>query len=278
MIKRIKLKYLVSGLIAVFLAAFYLLPYWTALVTATKPPLEIRTTNPLLPGSEMVFSYARTAWGMVNGSFITSLRIAFTSMAVAIIVGSIGGYYLSKVRGRYVFGLLAILSRGIYIPSTVRLVPLVRVAKNLNLFGSPEYIGLAIGGGQLPVVTFIFREFYRKVPDTLVEAAEISGASHWQIYRYVMLPLSRTAAVTAGIIGFTVGWNNLILPLILTSGSSGRPIMAQVDLMSRASAWEIGVWNLQLSGALFAMLPIVIIYIILQEQIVQGWTEGAISG
>ncbi len=274
----IKWSYVIGGLLAIILAGFFLFPYWTAVITATKPPLEIRTTNPLIPGSELVFSYAKTAWNMVNGSYLTSLRIALTSMLISIIVGSIGGYYLSKVRARYTFLTVIILSIGIYLPSTMRLVPLVRVANTLNLFGVPEYIGLAIGGGQLPVVVFIFREFYNRVPDSLVEAAEISGASHWQIYRHVMFPLSRTAAVSAGIIGFTVGWNNLILPLVLTSGGKGRPIMAQVDLMSRASAWEIGVWNLQLSGALFAMIPIVVIYMVLQEQIVKGWTEGAISG
>lgn len=275
---KIKLRYVVGGSLAVILGAFFLFPYWTAIITATKPPLEIRTTNPLIPGSELVVSYAKTAWSMVRGSYITSLRIALTSMAISIIIGSIGGYYLSKVRARYTFLTVITLSIGIYLPATMRLVPLVRVANTLHLFDVPEYIGLAIGGGQLPVVVFIFREFYNRVPDSLVEAAEISGASHWQIFLHVMFPLSRTAAVSAGIIGFTVGWNNLILPLVLTSGSRGRPIMAQVDLMSRASAWEIGVWNLQLSGALFAMIPIVIIYVIMQEQIVKGWTEGAISG
>lgn len=274
----IKLRYVVGGLLALLLSAFFLFPYWTAIITATKPPLEIRTTNPLIPGTELVFSYAKTAWSMVNGSYVTSLRIALTSMAISILIGSIGGYYLSKVRARFTFLTIIILSIGIYLPATMRLVPLVRVANTLNLFGVPEYIGLAIGGGQLPVVIFIFREFYNRIPDSLVEAAEISGASHWQIFTHIMFPMSKTAAVSAGIIGFTVGWNNLILPLVLTSGGKGRPIMAQVDLMSRASAWEIGVWNLQLSGALFAMIPIVIIYVILQEQIVKGWTEGAISG
>ena len=264
-------------IIVVLAFVVVLLPIWSVVITGFKTDSEIIHTAPFAPTQFTLGGYS-AALGEIGNSYLISLQIGITALAVSLLFGSIGGYFLAKVHFKYSWIILILTVFGLYIPEITKVYPVLQIVLHTGLYNTAIGTGLVLGFIQLPIATLLMREFYASIPDALLEAADVMGASHWTKYRRIMFPLSKIGFVVVGVLTFSFAWNNLLYPLVLTTGpASSRPIIVGLSILQSGATSE-GLWSQLMAGISLAMIPVLIVYLILQKYIVRGYIRGAITG
>ncbi|MDO8358995.1 MAG: carbohydrate ABC transporter permease, partial [Devosia sp.] len=178
-----------------------------------------------------------------------------------------------KFPGReWVFYLVII---GLTIPVQAIVIPLYPVLFNLGLINSLAGITLAQVSNGIPFGIFLMRSFFTGVPDELVEAARIDGASHIQILGRVMLPLATPALQALVIISALSTWNDFFLPLVILISPEVQTL--PLGLVRFASTYSTD-FRLVFSGTVITFLPVIILYILTQRRFTEGLTQGALKG
>jgi glucose/mannose transport system permease protein len=168
-----------------------------------------------------------------------------------------------------------LFSIGIFLPYQAVLVPLVLTLSQLGLFNSLVGLILTHTIYGITITTLLFRNFYGLIPDSLIMAAKTDGAGTWTIYRHVILPLSLLPLVVAAVLQFTSIWNDFLFGVTLARGPDAMP--ASVALANLKGTTEFN-WNVQMAGALWYALPILLIYLVLGKYLIRGYMAGAIKG
>jgi multiple sugar transport system permease protein len=241
-----------------------------------------RVTDPtafsVVPHGFTLKNFTQAANRGVYRYLFNSVVVVGLGLLLQIIVSVLASYSLArrKFRGQTIV-MLAILTT-MMLPSEVIAIPLSRVLADLplvhvNLIGT--YAGMV-----LPVVAWAFSilvmtEFMREVPIELEEAARIDGAGELRIFWSVILPLCRPALGVIGVFGFTVIWDEYIIPLIVAK--EANQFTLPIALRTLRADEEVGVGVL-LAGAALALLPSVIAFLAFQRQFMRGLTSGAIKG
>ena len=255
-------------------ALFYLLPVYLVVVTALKDPAAIQlATTWHLPERWNWGSFA-TAWEAFAPKLLNSLLLAVAATLGSAMLGSLNGYVLSKWRfpgANIVFPLMLF---GMFIPYQAILIPLFQFLRDLGLYGSLWGLILTHIVYGLPITTLIFRNFYAEIPDEMLEAAKIDGASFFGIYRRIIFPLSVSGFVVVIIWQFTQIWNEFLFAVTLTSQAS-QPITVALAQLAGGEAVR---WNLPMAGAILAALPTLLIYIILGRYFIRGLLAGSVKG
>jgi glucose/mannose transport system permease protein len=127
----------------------------------------------------------------------------------------------------------------------------------------------------IPITTLIFRNYFANIPYEIVEAARIDGASLWQIFRQVMLPLSLPAFVVVGIFQFTNIWNEFLFGLTVITNPREQPVTVALNNLSGSFSVS---WNVVMAGAVIAALPTLVIYVLLGRFFIQGMLAGSMKG
>jgi glucose/mannose transport system permease protein len=168
-----------------------------------------------------------------------------------------------------------LFSIGIFLPYQAVLVPLVLTISKLGLYNTIGGLILVHTTYGITITTLLFRNFYGLIPDSLIMAAKTDGAGTWTIYRRIILPLSLLPFVVAAVLQFTSIWNDFLFGVTLARGSEAMP--ASVALANLKGTTEFN-WNVQMAGALWYALPILIIYLLLGKYLIRGYMAGAIKG
>jgi glucose/mannose transport system permease protein len=256
-------------------AVFYVIPVYLLLMTGLKSFIE--AANPALmwnlPQAANLESFAE-AWREISPNFINSARIAIPAAVLSSIVGSVNGYVLAKWRFRGSETLFTLVLFGMFIPYQSILIPLLKLETSTGLYGTIEgliFVHIIYG---IPITTLIFRNYYVGIPDELVEAAKVDGASFLGIYRHILLPLSVPGFVVVLIWQFTSAWNDFLFAVTLTK-QSNWPVTVAVNNL--AGSFEVA-WNVQMAGALIAALPTLLIYVFLGKFFMRGLLAGSLKG
>lgn len=237
---------------------------------ALPPVDDLRTEN-----------YAR-AWteARFGDYFFNSVLVTGTSVALIVILGAMAAYALARFHhpaGKVVFWLFL---AGLMIPAQLAVVPLFFEMRALGLLNSRLGLILVYTANGLPFAIFILAGFFRSLPRTLYEAAVIDGCGEFTAFWRVLLPLARPGLVTVAIFQFIGVWKEYFFAFMLTSG----------DTAGSARTLPLGLANLSITaqyrsdyGSLFAgivlvTLPILLVYLLLQRQIVKGIAAGALKG
>jgi multiple sugar transport system permease protein len=267
---------IVAGIVLVVFAIVWLIPSLFALKTslsdngtaALGATSILSTWNPTLHSYAALFQ-AGDIWNWYLASGITSvvtaiLTVLFTSMAA---------FALSrlKFRGQNLAFLLIIL--GIMIPGQVLIVPIFQELGAVNLLNT--YWSVIFPQVPAVIAVFIFKQFFDGIPRELEEAARIDGASIWKVYWSVILPLSRPVIAAVTILTFVGVWNNLLLPLFVLSNPNLMTI--PVGLATVQGSFGQRYADIQ-AGAVLAALPLIILYLAFQRQIVEGVTGSGLKG
>jgi glucose/mannose transport system permease protein len=271
--------------VALILFVFaFVLPFWTGISTALKTEADIVFTAPVVPPLDGVFGLAlpsptlspwMDALGTMGKPLLNSLAFTIFATIFSCIIGSINGYVLSKLRFRGSDMIFLFFSIGIFIPYQTVLIPLVLTMSRLKLYNTLGALILAHTVYGIPICTLLFRNFYKEIPDSLVMAAKTDGAGMWRIYRSILLPLSVSPFVVAGVFQFTSIWNDFLFGLVLARGSEALPAsVALANLKGTTTAF----WNVQMAGALWYALPVVIVYLVLGKYLIKGYMAGAVKG
>lgn len=275
-------------------AALVCLPIYFVFVTGSLSQAEImRVPMSWLPGSQF-FANMQTVLSNANfgrlllNSLIIATGITVGKLAVSVIAAFAVTYF------RFPFRMTAfwLIFMSLMLPIEVRIVPTYESAANvalpLNILGSWLGIGAladldwnlvnTYSGLILPLIasataTFLFRQFFLTVPDELCEAARIDGATPWQFFRLILLPLSRSNIVALAIILFLMGWNQYLWPLLLTTEPAmANAVIGLKKLMPQSDS--LPTWHLLMNAALLTMLPPTLVILVLQRWFVKGLVDS----
>jgi glucose/mannose transport system permease protein len=265
------------GLYVLLIAAavFYVIPVYLLFMTGLKSFAEAANVARMweLPQAPNFDSFAE-AWRLISPNFMNSVQIAVPAAVISSILGSVNGYILAKWRFRGSETLFTLILFGMFIPYQSILIPLLRLESGVGLYGTlAGLVGVHIIYG-IPITTLIFRNYYVGIPEELVEASRIDGASFFGIYRHILLPLSLPGFVVVLIWQFTSSWNDFLFAVTLTKQSTW-PITVAVNNL--AGSFEVA-WNVQMAGALIAALPTLLIYILLGRYFMRGLLAGSLKG
>ncbi len=275
-------------------AAIVCLPIYFVFVTGSQSQQEIMQV-PLswLPGDQFlanmqtVLSSAKFGKLLLN-SFVVACGITLGKLAVSLIAAFAVAYF------RFPFRLTAfwLIFMSLMLPIEVRIVPTYESAANvalpLNILGGwlgwqalidldwnlvNTYSGLILPLIASATATFLFRQFFLTLPDELCEAARIDGASPWQFFRLILLPLSRSNIVALAIILFLMGWNQYLWPLLLTTDPDmATAVIGLKKLMPQSDS--LPTWHVLMNAAFLTMLPPTIVILLLQRWFVKGLVDS----
>ena len=217
-----------------------------------------------------------TAWN--EGSFslylINSIVVSVISVAAILVIASMGAYVLARYTFPFRRFLYLFFLSGLVLPARLAIIPLFLLMRDLNLLDTRLSLVLVYTASGLPFSIFLLTNFFQSIPGEIEESARIDGATPFQIYRHIMLPLLRPALATVGIFNFVNIWNDFFFPLILTSSDS----KATIPLGITKFFGEYSVqWDLLFAGLNIAIIPIIILFIFASRQFMSGLTQGAIK-
>ena len=205
--------------------------------------------------------------------FFNSLMIASLTTVVSMFLNALAGYAFAKLRFPGRDRVFAWLLVGLAVPSQIGMLPLFLVVKGLGLVNTPW--GVIITGLASIFGIFLIRQYALSIPDELLDAARVDGASEFHIFRTIVLPLMRPILVTLGAFIFLGTWNDFLWPLIITSSDQMRTLPVGLALLSRKQ--EIN-WGATMAGTAVAALPMIAIFLVLQRRFIEGLTSGAVKG
>jgi ABC-type glycerol-3-phosphate transport system permease component len=232
--------------------------------------------NPLgLPVDISFENYAETFVRMdvprlLFNSIITTGGGLLLSTVAALFIA----YAVTKLRikgGNLIF--LFIIAM-LVIPSQVVIYPLYETILDLGLGGTYQGLIFSYAAFGLPISTYMLAAFFRAIPDELIEAARIDGAGELRILFQMMLPISTPAIAALSILNFVWMWNDLLLPLVIMGGSDKTTLMVGVALLS--GQYDVSI-PLISAGLIVALLPVMIVYLLFQRQILSGALAGAVK-
>jgi multiple sugar transport system permease protein len=155
--------------------------------------------------------------------------------------------------------------------------PIFKLWTELGLYNT--WAGLIIPNltFALPLCIYILASFFREIPKELEEAALVDGATHFQAFRKVVLPLAAPGLVTAGLLTAFVVWNEFLLAITLTSSTAARPVPAAIAFFTGSQKFEVPLGTIS-AASIVITIPLVALVIIFQKRIVAGLTAGAVKG
>lgn len=260
----------------------------TLLALATIYPLLFTTNVAMKTRREYIldrFSLAdsadwdniATAWksaGM-DRYFVNSLIVVTAAVVLLLVLGSMAGFALSRVRFRGSGALFLVFLVALFIPFQVIMVPLARVMDSSGLVDTYPGLVLAYVAQFLPFTIFLMTSYYRAVPSEIIDAARIDGNTLYGVYRRIMLPIGRPALLSVGILNALFCWNDVLIALLLMPSPEHRTLMVGVTSLRGQYSANIPTFA---AGVLIAAVPVLLIYLFLQRQIVDGITAGSTKG
>jgi glucose/mannose transport system permease protein len=266
-------------------ALFFLLPLYVMLSTSLKDMQQVRSGNLLSwPTDPNLAAWAK-AWGSactgidcggLKPFFLNSVLMVVPAVAISTLIGALNGYVLSKWRFRGSEGLFAMLLFGVFMPMQVVLLPMSQVLGWLGIASSIWGLILVHVVAGVPSTTLFFRNYYVGLPDELVKAAMLDGASFWQIFRRIVLPLSLPITVVTLIWQFTNIWNDFLYGVVF-SGADSKPITVGLNNLANTSS-TVKEYNVDMAAAMIAALPTLFVYVVAGKYFVRGLTAGAVKG
>jgi glucose/mannose transport system permease protein len=256
------------------LAVLMLVPIYVMVSAGFKPPSQADARFMWqLPKSLDVAGF-RGAWDALGPNFLNSLQIAIPAVLISSIIGAVNGYVFAKLPFRGSNLLFVAMLLGMFIPYQVILVPMVRFLQEVELYGTLTGLVLVHVIYGIPITTLIFRSFYTQIPSALIQAAQVDGASHRQVFTHIMLPLSLPGFVVCGIFQFTNIWNDFLFGITVVPDPSKQPITVALNNLSGTFSVD---WNVVMAGAVLAAIPTALIYIFLGRFYVRGLVAGSIK-
>jgi glucose/mannose transport system permease protein len=256
-------------------ALIVLMPVYILVVTSFKGVGEIDPSHAWsLPSVWTVDAWSQ-AWTQLSPNLANSFKLALPATAISVVLGSLNGFVLSKWRFPGADIVFTFFLFGMFIPYQAVMIPLTQLFADVHFpAGIPRLVFAHVIYG-IPITALIFRNYYATIPDDLMEAARIDRAGMLRTYWSVILPLSAPAFVVAAIWQFTSIWNDFLLAVFIITDPAKWPVTVALN---NTAGSLVTPYNLQMSAALLASLPTLIVYIFLGRYFMRGLLAGALKG
>jgi multiple sugar transport system permease protein len=261
----------------VLIIAFCLFPFYWLINTSLKTGADLSSAN-VVPPHPTLKNYSSI---FQNDDFVRALRnsaiISLSTTAIALVVGSFAAYALARLRFPLKFLLLGVILSITTFPPIAIAAPVFKLWTDLGLYNT--YLGLILPDltFTLPLTIYILTSFFRDIPHELEEAALVDGATYFQSFRKVVLPLAAPGLVTAGLLAFIFVWNEFLFAITLTSSANVRPVPAAIAFFTGSSQFEIPLGTIA-AASVVVTVPLILLVLAFQNRIVAGLTAGAVKG
>jgi len=218
---------------------------------------------------------ATTVAGSQSANMLTSLVVGLGTVLLAVAVAVPAAYALSKYRLRVTLVIVSSLLIAQIVPSIVLATSLFIVFHWIHLLNSYPGLILADGTYAIPFAILVLRALFFSLPNELMHAARVDGASEWQTFRLIVVPLARSAVITVAIFAFLAGWGDFIFALTILNGTGIEPIT--LGIYSYLGNFSTD-WGAVMASAVIAMVPAGVMLVVAQRYIASGLTAGSVKG
>lgn len=261
------------------LLVFTLFPFYWAVITSIKPRAEIFSTPVQYLPSFINFDFYVNVFAAQNfgRAIINSAFVSITTVLLALLIGSSGAYALGrlKFRGKQII-LYTVLAMTLF-PQISVLGSLFTTVRNLGIYNTPWALILTYLTFTLPFTVWVMTTFFRSLPRELEQAALVDGATLFQTFYMILLPLTAPALVTTGLLGFIAAWNEFLYALTFTIDDTARTVPVKIAFFTGVTSQEIP-WGEIMAASVLVTLPLLVLVLIFQKRIVEGLTAGAVKG
>lgn len=228
-----------------------------------------------LPSEWLVVNYA-TAWSKgISNYFINSMIVTGSTIILVVIIGSLAAYGLSRYKTRAVDIMLVLVMLGMMVNPQVCLIPLYRLLRGLSLHNTRFSLVLIYTTFRLPLSILLIRSYFLGIPKEIEESARLDGCGDFGIYSRIFLPMSKPIISTIVVLTAYYAWNEFLFAIIFIDSTNLKTIPA--GLMNFRDALQTD-WGVLLAGMVIATIPMIIMLIALQKQLVRGLSEGSVKG
>jgi multiple sugar transport system permease protein len=259
---------------ATALALLALSPFLWLLVMSFKTNAEIFRFPPRLFFEPTLSNYAALWNSEFRGSFANSLTVSIASTVVSLVIGTPAAYALSRWTGRGGSTITLWILASRMAPPIAFTIPYFLVYRHIELLDTLTGLVIIYLTFNLSLVIWMMRPFFDQLPRALEEAAWIDGASLWQAFTRVILPLAGPGLAATAILCFLFAWNDFFFALILTRTEAMTAPVAVVNFMNY-EGWE---WGRIAAGGTMVMMPVLIFSLAVRKYLVHGLTGGALKG
>jgi multiple sugar transport system permease protein len=263
----------------VAIVVFCLFPfYWLINISLkTGPDLassSVVPPNPTLDNYDAIFRNSDFTRALLNSVIVSTI-----TTVLALVIGSFCAYALARLKFKGKFWLLALILSITTFPAIAIAAPIFKLWTDIGLFNAefglgliPPYLTFA-----LPLAIYILTSFFKEIPKDLEEAALVDGATNFQAFYKVVIPLAAPGLATAGILTFIFAWNEFLLAVTLTSSPSARTVPAAIAFFTGATQFEQPLGTISAASVVIS-IPLIIMVLLFQKRIVAGLTAGAVKG
>ncbi|MFC7681888.1 carbohydrate ABC transporter permease [Paenibacillus sp. GCM10028914] len=264
-----------------FLLAYMLVilyPFLFVLFSSVKVDNQEIAMNPFGLPSTFVFDNYVNAWvnAKISTYFFNSLYIGVLSACLSILFAAMLAFAVTRMRYNRISSIIfQLILIGMLIPNNSLLLPIYGIMKRLDIINTHMALILPYVANAIPFSVIILAAFMRSIPSEIEEAAVIDGLRSGGLFTRIILPLTVPAIVTVFIINFLGNWNEFLLANYFLSNDELRTL--PVGMVGFRDAYNTNYAQMS-AGIVFSVLPVLIIYAILQEKIIEGVTAGSVKG
>ena len=266
----------IRHVLLIFMAIFTLIPVMLVISTTLKTPEDVRV-NPFGLFTSFSSQNLIDAWtvGRFSDYLLNSVLLTVPSTLLVVAISTMAGYTFARLpfRGRTVLFYFVVL--GLLVPFFTFMIPLYFQLRSLGLLDTLPGAILVLTSTGISFGTFFMRAFFSDLPMELEQSARVDGASEWQSFTKVMLPLVGSGIGALTVFTFLANWNNFLVPLLYLPSGDFRPLTAGLYMFTGGRSLDIGPLA---AGTLITILPVIVLFIVLQRQVTQGFISGAIKG
>ena len=257
----------IAGLI--ILAALFILPFLWMILTAVKSFAETMTYPPVFFPSELHFENFVKAWksGPFLKYFLNSCIVTIVVIVMQFLVTIPAAYAYARCRFRGKNIMFGITLATLMIPTQLIFVPMFLLFSKMKLINSYHSLILPFCASGFGI--FMVRQRFMQIPEELIEAARLDNASELKILTHVMIPMARPTITTMLLLTFISRWNDYFWPMVMTTKDSVRTLSVGVAMLRETEA--AASWNTLMAGNVILVLPILILFIFAQKQIIQAF-------
>ncbi|WP_248923965.1 carbohydrate ABC transporter permease [Paenibacillus hamazuiensis] len=261
-------------IILFLLAALWLFPVLWIVISSFKTNNDLYSFPPRFWPQPFTFEHFTDAFekGNFGRYFMNSAIVTVSSTILLLLINSMAGFALAKYKFKGDALLLVGFVSTLMIPLEVIMIPIFKVLSFLGMFNS--LLALIIPPAATPTGVFLLRQYLLTVPDELLEAARMDGASEWRIYSRIILPISKPILAVLAIFSFMWRWDDFLWPLIGISDPSLYTI--QLALSNFIGEFNVD-WGSLLAMSVITMIPVLVVFIIFQRQFVSGMVTSGMK-
>ncbi|WP_019060280.1 carbohydrate ABC transporter permease [Streptomyces prunicolor] len=266
---------IVLTLLGIAVSALFVAPIAAALFTSLKSEAEAAEIPPHWLPEVWTAQAWKALWktGNITNWFVNSLVVSILVTAIVVTVAALAGYGFARTEFKGKTVLMGMVMAGLMISPAVLGVPLFTTVQQMGMVDT--YWGMILPQCAPAAMVYILYKFFQGIPRELEEAAFIDGAGRWRIFFTIVVPLSRPSLAAVGIFTFIASWNNFLWPYMVTNNPDLMTMPNGIATVMNSYGIQ---WAQLMAGGLMAGLPLIIVFVFFQRQIVAGVAHTGLAG